>query len=70
MLGIQNKDGSWIQWHVNEPVPEVKGPVVTFRADCDELNYLLTCMEKVYYSKIDGTLFSNHTRPILKVGSQ
>jgi hypothetical protein len=45
-------------WHINEPVPYVKGCVVTFQADGDELDYLQKCIKEVGYDKATGELFA------------
>jgi hypothetical protein len=52
------------EWHTNEPVPPVEGPVVTFQADGDELNYLLACMRKILYDKPTGCLFTARTEEL------
>ena len=54
MLGIKGNDDRWYQWHVNEPLPEVHGPVITFEADGHELDLILIALRMTY--GYDGTL--------------
>ena len=58
MLGIKDDRGKWIEWHINEPVPQLEGQVIEFQADGDELNFLLACMQKVRAEKDTGNLYS------------
>ena len=55
------------QWHIGESVPKYEGYVVTFHADLDELNCLLSAMhasagedKTVTYTKTGG-LRPKHT---------
>jgi hypothetical protein len=42
MLTIKDNDhNKYITWHVGDPFPKVRGPVVTFQADGHELYYFL-----------------------------
>ncbi len=45
MLGIKDNKGRWIEWHVNESVPELKGQVITFQADGHELQLIIAALE-------------------------
>lgn len=56
MLAIKDDKGRWREWHINESFHGVLGRVVQFQADGDELNFLLTCMEKVNYDKQSGAV--------------
>jgi len=44
MLWIKAKDGRGIEWHVNEPVPDIRASVVEFQADGHELELILHAM--------------------------
>jgi hypothetical protein len=46
MLWIKAKDGRGIEWHVNEPVPDIQGRVVEFQADGHELELIFRAMEQ------------------------
>ena len=48
------------EWHINEPVPPIEGPVVKFQADGDELNFLLKCMSDFVYVKSTGEIYEQN----------
>jgi len=41
MLIIKDSNRKVYEWHVGEPLPKMKGPVISFQADGDELRRLL-----------------------------
>lgn len=54
MLGIKGRNGRWIEWHVNEPAPEIYGPVVEFQADGHELDLIFIVLGMSY--NYNGTI--------------
>lgn len=40
-----NQHSDPIEWHVGEPLPEIKGRVVLFQADGDELEFIKRALE-------------------------
>jgi hypothetical protein len=38
-------DKGWFEWHFGEPVPPMPSRVVTFQADGDELDMILSAMK-------------------------
>jgi hypothetical protein len=45
MMYITDRGYRCRMWHVGEPFPEVHGAVVTFQADCHELEWLLEAIQ-------------------------
>ena len=57
MLCIQQREGdNWTEWHVGEPLPELRSRVITFQADGHELDMIQRAMHATWRPVVDSKI--------------